>query len=122
MRKKKGARREVILCRAQGITLRKKKAELQTVLKLIATLWKQGKISGVCRGNLFIAVMSCPENNCKYRKSHHSIFWLKFIDVVRQTKNKLDNLEDSSMDFFFEILLEKDFSLKVASDLRDSAA
>ena len=54
----------VILC--------KKKAELQAVLKLIATLWKQGEISGECLENSFIATMSCPENNCTYRKSYHS--------------------------------------------------
>ena len=32
--------REVTLCNAQGVTLYRKKAELQTLLKLIATLWK----------------------------------------------------------------------------------
>ena len=47
------ARRGVTLCSAQETTLGKKKAELQTLLKLIATLWKQGKISGVCRENGF---------------------------------------------------------------------
>ena len=36
------------LCRAQGETPCKKKAELQTSLKLVATLWKQEKISGAC--------------------------------------------------------------------------
>ena len=35
------------LSEAQGITLCKKKAELQSVLKLIKTPWKQGKISAV---------------------------------------------------------------------------
>ena len=52
----------------------KKKAELQTFLKLIATLQKQGKISGFCLGDSVIATMSCPENTCMYRKSRHSQF------------------------------------------------
>ena len=41
--------RGVTFCEAQGATLCKNKAELQTLLKLIATLWKQGQFSGVCR-------------------------------------------------------------------------
>ena len=45
--------------------------ELQTFLKLIATLWKQKMISGVCLGNLFTTV-SCPCLNklCTDRVDH----------------------------------------------------
>ena len=46
--------------------------ESQTFLKLIATPWKQKKMSGVCLEKLFITTMSCPENTCMYRKSYHS--------------------------------------------------
>ena len=45
-----GARPGVTACRAHGVTPCKKKAELQTFLKLTATLWKQGHICGVCLG------------------------------------------------------------------------
>ena len=46
------------LRRAKGIILCKKKADLQTFLKLIATIEKEGKLSGVCGiSPLF------PENN-----------------------------------------------------------
>ena len=70
--RKASTRREYPLLWAQAETLCKKKAELQTSLTLIATLWKQEKISGACLENLSLATMSCPENNCMYRKSHHS--------------------------------------------------
>ena len=36
------------------------------------TLWKQRKMSGVCLENLFTATMSCTENECMYRQSHHA--------------------------------------------------
>ena len=45
-------------------SLCKQKGELQTLLKLIATLWKPAKISGVCLVNSFADTTSCPENNC----------------------------------------------------------
>ena len=51
------ARRGVTFRSSQGVTLCKKKAELQTFLKLLATLWVQGKISGVCLGDTSIATM-----------------------------------------------------------------
>ena len=47
---------------AQGVILCKKETELQTILKLIVTLWKQGNVSGVCLENLLIVTMSFPEN------------------------------------------------------------
>ena len=53
------------------MTLCKKKAKLRMFLKLLVSLRKQEQISGVCLGNIFIATMWCPENNCMYRKSHH---------------------------------------------------
>ena len=56
-------RRGVTHCDAQVVTHCKKNAELQACLKLIATLWKQGEISGVCRGDSCIAML-CPENKC----------------------------------------------------------
>ena len=56
-----------------------------TFLKMIATPWKQGKISGVCLQNFFVATMSCPENACLYR------IISKYIDVVRETKNDVHN-------------------------------
>ena len=39
-------------------------------LKLIATLWKPGKVSGVCPENLLTATTLCPANSGTYRKSH----------------------------------------------------
>ena len=58
----------------RGVTLCKNKAELQTLLQLIVTLWKLLKISAVCLVTLFI--------------SKESSFPLpsKYIDVARQTK------------------------------------
>ena len=79
------ARRGVTLCRAQGAILRVK-AEVQTFLKLIATLWKQGKISGVSRKNLFIATMSRQENKCMYRRESSLPIPSKYINDVKQTK------------------------------------
>ena len=68
------------LCRAQEVTLCKKRAELQTLLTLITTLWKQRKISGVCLVNSLFATRSCPESTCMYRKSHHSQFRQNILD------------------------------------------
>ena len=60
-------------CRAQGVTLCKEKAELQTFLKLIATLLKQWKISGVCLENLVITTTSWSES-IFFVPNHHSKF------------------------------------------------
>ena len=59
------------LCNAQEVTLCKKKAGLLTFLKLVATLWKQGEISGACSVNSFNATLPCPENMCMQRRSQH---------------------------------------------------
>ena len=88
------ARRGVTLGRAQGITLCKKTAELQTFLKLIAMQSKQGMSPGVCLENLFIATMSYQEKNCMTRKNRHSQF-RQHINVVRQTNTDLDNSEEN---------------------------
>ena len=56
---------------ARGDSLQKENG-LQTFLKLIATLWKQGQISGVCLRNKFIyrqRVM--PREQLCVPKSHH---------------------------------------------------
>ena len=64
------ARRSATLCSAQGVTLCRKKVEFQIFLKLIATLWKPGKVSGVCPENLLTATTLCPANSGTYRQSH----------------------------------------------------
>ena len=92
-------RRGVTLCNAQGVTLCEKKAELLTFLKLIATLWKQGKVSGRCLVKFFVITTQHPENSCRYRKSHHS----QFLEVVRQTKTNLDNSEESILEDLWNI-------------------
>ena len=56
-----------LLWTTRELTLCKKKALLRTFLKVVATLWKQGKISVVGLENVFIATRSCPENSCRYR-------------------------------------------------------
>ena len=76
-----GRGEERTLCSAHGITLCKKMAGLQTLLK--------GKISGVCLGNVLIAFMSRPEENCVYRKSYLSQVPSNYVDVVRQTKTEV---------------------------------
>ena len=62
------------------MTLCKKTACLRTLLKLIATLWKRGRIAGAC-----LAI------------------FLKFFDVVKQTKINLDDWEDSIVDYVWNI-------------------
>ena len=49
----------------------KKKAELQTLLQLIATLWMQGKMSGVRPENPFTATTSLPENRGRGKIIEH---------------------------------------------------
>ena len=53
-----GRGERLTLCNAQETTLCKNKAELRTILKLIATPWAQGKVSAVCRGNFVIVTAS----------------------------------------------------------------
>ena len=89
------------LCRAQEVTLCKKRAELQTLLTLITTLWKQRKISGVCLVNSLFATRSCPESTCMYRKSHHSQFRQNILDKQQPIwtirKRALSMIHGSSM-------------------------
>ena len=86
------------------MTLGKRKAELQTLLMLISTLWKQGKMSGGCLGNFFVATRSCPEHTCMYRKKSSVPIPSTFIDVVRETKNQSGEFgRENSVDDFWNI-------------------
>ena len=94
-------RSEVVTrCRAQGVT-RCKEEESKTCLMLIATLWKQGEISGICLGNPCIATsMSCPEKKLNVPAESSTPTPLDHIDIVRQTETSLDNLEGSGSSRF----------------------
>ena len=54
-------------------------------------------------GNLFIATISCPENNCYVLKDLSFPIAPKYIDFARQTKTNLDSVEKRSFDDFCNI-------------------
>ena len=95
-----GARRGMTLCSAQGINHCKKKAALQTFLKLIATLWKQAKFSGLRLKKFIHRHRAMPgEQIVCTEESHHSQLRQNCFDVVTHTNN---NLEKKSIDEFLE--------------------
>ena len=101
----------------KGVTLSKKKAELQTFLKLIATLWKQGLISGVCLRSLVIGTRRAQRTIvCTERE----IIPNSFIDVVRQTENHFGQFGREQHRRFMEHLMDIESSLKVVGDPRNS--
>ena len=75
------------------MTLCEKMAEVQTLLEMITTVWKEGKISGV-------RLVDHRKDLCVPNESSFPIP-VEHIDIVRQSKTNLDNvdtLEESSVD------------------------
>ena len=72
-------------------------AELQSFLKLIATHWKQGGISGVCLRVFVIAgeQVSAPKESSFPIPS-------TYIDVTRQAKTDLEKLEGEQDRWFLK--------------------
>ena len=80
---------------AQEVALCKKKAEMQTFLKLIATLWKKGRFLDFSPGALNYREHVVPGEHVYVSKESSSPIPSKYIDVVMQPKADLGNLEEN---------------------------
>ena len=85
---------------AQGLTLCKKKAGLLTFPKLIATLWKQGKICGVCLAFFLPPPYHAQRTTFMHQKSP------AYIEVVRQTKKTIWTIRQRAESMIYETFME----------------
>ena len=111
------AEARVTLCRAQGVALCKKQAELQTFMELIAKLWKQGKICGVCLWT-FCRHHVAPREQVYAPKESSFPIPSKYIVVVRQ--KPMWTMWKRAVSKICGRLMNIAFSLQFGADPRDS--